>query len=84
MIIYFDVVLVHLRVCLPLWFVGASRGLSAYARFVPAGLAGAGCPGSASFCAFFLPLLLLRVLVDGEMPCCGGGSWCVASLVDLL
>ena len=44
-IMYFDAVLLRLRFRFPLLLVGASRGLSAYARFVPAGLAGAACPG---------------------------------------
>ena len=83
-IIYFDVVLLRLRFCFPLWFVGANRRLSAHTRFVPAGLAGADCPGLATLCAFFLSFLWLRTLVDDEMPCCDGGLWCVASLVDLL
>ena len=81
---HLDAVLLRLRFYFPLWLVGASCRLSARARFVPAGLAGATCPGPATSCAFFLPSLLLRSLVDDEMPCCGGGLWCVASLVDLL
>ena len=71
---FFDVVLRSLHFYFPLWLVGASRRLSARARFVPAGSAGAACPGLATLCACFFPLLLLRLLVDGEMPCCGGGS----------
>ena len=71
---FFDVVLLCLRFCFPLWFFGANRRLSAYAHSVPAGLAGAVCPGLAALRAFFLSLPLLRLLVDGEMPCCGGGS----------
>ena len=81
---YFDAVLRSLHFYFPLWLVGASRRLSTRARFVPAGLAGADCPGPATLCAFFLSSLWLRTLVDDEMPCCDGGLWCVASLVDLL
>ena len=81
---HFDAVPLRLRFHFPLWLVGAVCRLSTRARFVPAGLAGADCPGLATLCAFFLSFLWLRTLVDDEMPCCDGGLWCVASLVDLL
>ena len=54
---HFDAVLLRLRFYFPLWLVGASCRLSARARFVPAGLAGADCPGLATLCAFFLSFL---------------------------
>ena len=81
---HFDAVPLCLRFLFPLQLVGAVCRLSTRARFVPAGLAGADCPGLATLCAFFLSFLWLRTLVDDEMPCCDGGLWCVASLVDLL
>ena len=77
-----DVVLLYLHFRFPLWLVGVARSLSNYSHFVPADPAGAVCPGLATSCVPFLPLL--RSLVDGEMPCCGGGSWFVASLVGPL
>ena len=56
----FCAVLLCLRFCFPLLYFGANRGLSAYARYDPAGLAVAIRPGLAALCAFPLSLLLLR------------------------
>ena len=54
---HFDAVPLCLRFHFPLGLVGAVCRLSTRARFVPAGLAGADCPGLATLCAFFLSFL---------------------------